>query len=110
MLRAVLIAALVFIIPAPAARQATGVLRITVVLVDAEQRRDTGAASCAAHQRQSPERGAPANPHGAGWHRRRHAAAGNYTVESDRPVAFHGKSTSGGRWWTSLPAATRLSN
>ena len=37
---------------------------------------DAGAAPRAAHQRQSGERAAPADRHGAGWHRRREAAPG----------------------------------
>ncbi len=93
MLRAVLIAALVLIMsaPAPAARQATSVLRIRVVLADAER----GATPVARHAlliSGDPPSAAP---------RRIVTAAdgtasvtlrpGDYVVESDRPVAFQGK-------------------
>jgi S1-C subfamily serine protease len=91
MLRAALIAALLFTVPAPAASQARGVLRITVVLVDSE-RAVTPVPRHALLISDNPPSAAP----------RRILTAldgtavvslrpGNYTVESDRPVAFHGK-------------------
>ena len=72
-------------------RQELGVLHIKVVLVDAAQNGDAGAAPRAAHQRQSgdasPRRVVTA-PDGTADVRLR---PGNYTVESDKPVAFEGK-------------------
>ena len=91
MLRAALIAALVFVVPAPAARQATAVLRITVSLVSAE-RVVTPVPRHVLLISDNPPSGPPrrvlTRPDGT-------AAVtlppGNYTVESDRPVAFLGK-------------------
>jgi S1-C subfamily serine protease len=89
---AALFAALLFNVPAPAASQERGVLRITVVLVDS-QRVVTPVPRHALLISDNPPSAAP----------RRILTAldgtatvmlrpGNYTVESDRPVAFQGKS------------------
>src|SRR5688500_16273412 len=93
MLRAALIAALVLITPAaaPAARQATGVLRITVSLVDTER----GVTPVPRHALLISDNPPSAAPRriltAADGSARITLPPGNYTVESDRPVAFHGK-------------------
>jgi S1-C subfamily serine protease len=87
-----LFAAFLFIIPAPAASQERGVLRITVTLVDAE--RVVGPV---------PRHALLISDNPPNTETRRILTAndgtatvmlrpGNYTVESDRPVAFQGKS------------------
>jgi S1-C subfamily serine protease len=92
MLRAVLIAALLFNLPAPAASQARGVLRITVMLVD-PQHVVTPVPRHPLLISDNPPSAAPRRiltaPDGTATVTLR---PGNYTVESDRPVAFHGKS------------------
>ena len=74
-----------------ASGQALSVLHIKVVLMDAE-RKATPVPRHALLISDNPASAAPPpDRHGAGWHRRRAAAPGNYTVESDQPVAFQGK-------------------
>lgn len=92
MLRTLLIAALLFNIPAPGAGQPRGVLRITVVLIDSEGV-VTPVSRHALLISDNPPTAVPRRiltaPEGTVAVTLR---PGNYTVESDRPVAFHGKS------------------
>ena len=91
MLRALVIAALFLAVPRGVAAQATGVLHIKVVLLDAE-RKETPVPRHALLISDNPATTSP----------RRIVTAldgtadvrlrpGNYTVESDEPVAFQGK-------------------
>src|SRR5262245_1464858 len=91
MLRAMVVAAAVFLVPGAAAAQALRVLHIKVVLVDAER----GTTPVPRHRlliSDNPATAAPrlivTGPDGTADVKLR---PGNYTVESDRPVAFHGK-------------------
>lgn len=92
MLRTALLAALLFTLPAPAASQERGTLRITVTLVDG-QGLVTPVPRHALLISDNPPSAAPrrivtANDGTASVMLR----PGNYTVESDRPVAFQGQS------------------
>src|SRR5262245_24141001 len=91
MLRAVVLAAAVFLVRGAAAGQALSVLHSKVVLVEAQ----SGATPVPRHRlliSDNPATAAPrlivTGPDGTADVKLR---PGNYTVESDRPVAFHGK-------------------
>src|SRR3989475_10916102 len=91
MLRAMVLATLVFAIPRATCGQALGVLHIKVVLVDDERK----ATPVPRHALLVSDNPASAPPRlivtaldGTADLKLR---PGNYTVESDRPVAFHGK-------------------
>lgn len=91
MLRAMVLATLVFAIPRAACGQALSVLHIKVVLVDAERK----VTPVPRHALLISDNPATATPRlittaldGTADVKLR---PGNYTVESDRPVAFHGK-------------------
>src|SRR2546428_1216422 len=91
MLRAMVLATLVFAIPRAACGQALSVLHIKVVLVDAERK----VTPVPRHALLISDNPATATPRvivtaldGTADLKLR---PGNYTVESDRPVAFHGK-------------------
>jgi len=90
-MRALVLAALVFVLPPGGAAQTTGVLRISVTLPDAGQHptpvarhvllvSDNPASTIPRRVVTAPDGSASVT-----------LAAGNYTVESDRPVAFLGR-------------------
>src|SRR5690242_7839751 len=91
MLRAIVVAALVFAIPRAACAQALVVLHIRVMLVDADGK-PTPVPRHALLVSDNPSTVTPrlvvTGADGTADIRLR---PGNYTVESDRPVAFHGK-------------------
>jgi S1-C subfamily serine protease len=91
MLRALILATLFFVTPRAAPGQALSVLHIKVVLVDAE-RKATPVPHHALLVSENPASASPRRivtaPDGTADVRLR---PGTYTVESDRPVAFHGK-------------------
>ena len=90
MLRALIFATLAFVLAPAASGQAPSILHIKVVLVDAE-RKATPVPRHALLISDNPASAAPrlivTGPEGTADVRLR---PGNYTVESDRPVAFHG--------------------
>lgn len=91
MLRALIVATLVFVVPRADAVQALSVLHIKVVLVDADQR----ATPVSRHVLLVSDNPASAPPRRVVTKLDGTAEVslppGNYTVESDRPVAFQGK-------------------
>ena len=91
MLRAIVVAALVFAIPRPTCAQTLSVLHIRVALVDA----DGKPAPIPRHALLVSDNPATVTPRlvvtGADGTADVKLRPGNYTVESDRPVAFHGK-------------------
>jgi S1-C subfamily serine protease len=91
MIRALALATLVFVIPRPATGQAPGVLRLKVVLVDADGRA-TPAPRYALLVSDNPATASPRRIitalDGAAEVKLR---PGNYTVESDKPLAFRGR-------------------
>jgi hypothetical protein len=91
MLRAMVLATLVFAIPRAACGQALSVLHIKVVLVDAERK----ATPVPRHALLVSDNPATATPRlittGLDGTADVKLRPGNYTVESDRPVAFRGK-------------------
>ena len=91
MLRALVLAMLVVVMPRAASGQALGVLHIKVVLVDAEQKPTPvprHALLISDNPASAPPRRIVTALDGTADVRLR---PGNYTVESDRPVAFQGK-------------------
>ena len=96
--RASVVAALVLVMPGVLFGQAPGVLHISVVLVDADQK-VTPVPHHALLISDNPATTAPrlitTGPDGTADVRLR---PGNYTVESDQPVTFHGK----GYQWTQI--------
>ena len=91
MLRALILATLVIVISPEASSQAPSVLHIKIVLADAEQT----ATPVPRHPLLVSENPASAAPRliftGVDGTADVRLRPGNYTVESDRPVAFHGK-------------------
>ena len=102
MLRAIVVAALAFAIPRAACAQALIVLHIRVMLVDA----DGKPAPIPRHALLVSDNPATVTPRlvvtGADGSADIKLRPGNYTVESDRPVAFHGKAY---RWTQTLDIA-----
>src|SRR4030095_5485859 len=96
--RAAVLVALVLVMPGVLSGQATSVLHISVVLVDADQKA-TPVPHHALLISDNPATAAPrlitTGPDGTADVRLR---PGNYTVESDQPVTFHGK----GYQWTQI--------
>jgi S1-C subfamily serine protease len=95
---AAVLAAIVFVLPGALSGQAPSVLHISVVLVDAD-RKVTPVPRHALLISDNPATAAPrlitTGPDGTADVRLR---PGNYTVESDQPVTFHGK----GYQWTQI--------
>ena len=95
---AAVLAAIVFVLPGALSGQAPSVLHISVVLVDADQQ-VTPVPRHALLISDNPATAAPrlitTGPDGTADVRLR---PGNYTVESDQPVTFHGK----GYQWTQI--------
>ena len=91
MLRALALASLIFALPNPALAQAPGVLRIKIVLTDA----DGAAVPAARYALLVSDNPATAEPRrivtGLDGTVEVKLRPGNYTVESDRPLAFHGR-------------------
>jgi len=96
--RAAVLAALVFAVPGMLSGQAPSVLHISVVLVDADQK-VTPVPRHALLISDNPATAAPrlitTGPDGTADVRLR---PGNYTIESDQPITFHGK----GYQWTQV--------
>src|SRR4051812_33164931 len=92
MRRATVVAALLLAIARPAASQAVGVLHIHVVLIDA----DGTPSPIPRHALLVSDNPATVTPRrivtGPDGRVDVRLRAGNYTVESDRPLVFHGKS------------------
>src|SRR5215813_9890220 len=91
MIRALVFLAIAFITPRPVLAQAQGVLHIKIVLVDAD-RKTTPVPNHALLISDNPATSAPRLVKNAvdGTAEVR-LRPGNYTIESDRPVTFHGK-------------------
>ena len=110
MLRALFLASLVLVSSSAAYGQALSVLHIKVVVIDSERK----ATPVARHvllvsdnPPSAPPRAIVTRPDGTADVRLR---PGNYTVESERPVAFQGRVYQWTQRWTSPPAATRCSS